>query len=256
MEHRNRVKQKISAGNVATIVGGHSLTSATIDFLGPLDFDGYWLEGEHGAVAWDEIGDMSRACDLWGKTSVMRVQANEFGRITRTLDNGASGIVVPHVNTRSQAQSVVEAARFAPVGQRGFYDGRRSYGVSDFYGSANDDTLVVVLIEEVQAIENLSEILKVDGIDVFFVAPGDLSQSMGFVGQMHHPEVQSVVDSALRQIVSEGHNAGTLGFEDTLEHYIGMGVRMFLVTYDRWLLDGAERCIKQVKSLDASSTVK
>jgi len=249
----NRVKEKLSAGQVTTVIGGHALTSATIDFLGPLDFDGYWLEGEHGSVAWNEIGDLTRACDLWGKSSVMRVHANEFGRITRTLDNGASGIVVPHVNTRSDAEQVVRAARFAPAGIRGFFPGRRSYGASDYYGTANEDTLVVVLIEEVQAVENLSDILQVDHIDVFFVAPGDLSQSMGLVGQMHHPEVRSAVDSALRLIVASGRNAGAMGFEDTLEHYIGLGVRMFLADYDDWVTNGAQGYITKVNTLSGNS---
>lgn len=247
--HGNRVKEKLNAGQVATIIGCHSLTSATIDFLGPLDFDGYWLEGEHGSVAWNQIGDLTRACDLWEKSSIMRVHANEFGRITRTLDNGASGIVVPHVNTRHEAEQVVQAARFAPVGLRGFYAGRRSYGSSHFYERSNEDTLVVVLIEEMQAVDNLSDILKVDHIDVFFVAPGDLSQSMGLVGQIHHPEVQDVVDSALSQIVSSGRHAGTLGFEDMLEHYIGLGVTMFLTSFDNWVIIGAEGYLAKVKKL-------
>lgn len=250
--HGNRVKEQLNAGGIATVIRGHTLTSDTIDFLGPQEFDGFWLEGEHGDVVWSEIGDLTRACDLWGKSSLMRVQANDIGIITRTLDNGANGIVVPHVNTMSDAEKVVQAARFAPHGNRGVYAGRRSYGSSDFYGTANEDTLVVVLIEEVQAVENLSEILTVDQIDIFFVAPGDLAQSMGLVGQQSNPEVQSLVDYALSEIVAAGRHAGAMGFEPMLEHYIGLGVKMLLANYDDWLNSGAKRYASKIQRLSAS----
>src|SRR5918999_1252822 len=95
----NRIKRKLQEGQPVTVVSGHANTDM-IDFLGQFGFDGIWLEGEHGPLSWEQIGDMSRACDLWGMTSVTRVRANEPGLITRALDCGTMGIVVPHVNTR------------------------------------------------------------------------------------------------------------------------------------------------------------
>src|SRR5688500_11309839 len=107
----NRAKEKLQAGQIAVALSGHSISSDTIDFCGQLGFDGFWIEGEHGAVTWDQIGDMSRACDLWGISSIMRVHSHEPGVITRALDRGVNGIVVPHVNTRAQAEQIVKAAR-------------------------------------------------------------------------------------------------------------------------------------------------
>ena len=112
---------------------------------------------------------------------------NLAGVIYRTLDVGAQGVVVPHVDTAEQAREVVDAGKFAPIGHRGNYGGRQSFGVEDYLTTANDETLLVVLIEDVVAIENLDEILTVDHIDCFFVAPGDLSQSMGLPGGMNNP---------------------------------------------------------------------
>ena len=86
----NRVKEKLNKGEVAIAVGGHSNTGDTIDFLGPLGFDGIWLEGEHGSVSWGGIGDLSRACDLWGMASVARLHQNDPGVITRILDLGVN----------------------------------------------------------------------------------------------------------------------------------------------------------------------
>ena len=131
------------------------------------------------------------------KRSVVRspsgASANEPWLITRTLDRGASGIVVPHVSTRDEAAAVVQAAKFGPIGLRGMFGSRRSYGVSDYYRRANEETLVVILIEEMEAIENLAAILTVDHIDAFFVAPSDLAQTMGYTGQQTHPEVQQLM---------------------------------------------------------------
>ena len=166
----NRVKQKLAAGEVATILSGTN-DPDLIDQLGPLGVDGIWLEGEHGGVDYADLGDLTRACDLWGMTSVVRVMDNDYATIYRTLDRGAQGIVVPHVNTRAEAEAVVEAGKFAPLGKRGMFTSRQGFGVGDYLHTANDQSLLIVLIEDIAAVRNLDEILKVDHIDVFFVAP-------------------------------------------------------------------------------------
>ncbi|NKB67090.1 MAG: hypothetical protein GKR89_08525 [Candidatus Latescibacteria bacterium] len=239
--HGNRVKSKLDAGGVATVLVGHSQTSDTIDFLGPLGFDGYWLEGEHGPIDWSRIGDLTRACDLWNMTSVMRVHANEPGLIGRTLDCGVSGLVVPHVDTRAQAEQVVQAARFSPAGKRGMYGGRRSYGTTDFFQQANDEILLVVLIEDILAVENLDEILQVDHIDVFFVAPTDLAQSMGRLAGSEEPQVQEVVRQTLGRIAAAGRVPGAMGSIEHLADYRDLGTRFFLTGYDAWIAEGAAR---------------
>ena len=93
----NRAKQKLKNGEIVTIVSGITHPD-DIDAVGPLGFDGIWLEGEHGSIEASELGNLTRACDLWGMTSVARINLNEQGLIYRTLDRGAQGIVVPHVN--------------------------------------------------------------------------------------------------------------------------------------------------------------
>lgn len=238
----NRVKQKLQAGEIANVLSGHSISSDSIDFCGQLGFDGFWIEGEHGAVTWDQISDMSRACDLWNMTSVMRVHQHEPGVITRALDRGVNGIVVPHVNTKAQAEQIVKATRFAPIGQRGMFSGgRRGYGDPNYIQNANEDVLLVVLIEEAEAIRNLAEIISVEHIDVFFVAPSDLAQSLGLIGQPYHPEVQAVVQRAIQQITAAGKVAGTIGLESVLQTHIQSGARFFMTSYDAWIKAGASQ---------------
>lgn len=247
--HGNRAKEKLKSGDIAVALGGHSNTGDTIDFCGPLGFDAFWIEGEHGAPGWHQIGDLSRACDLWNMASIMRLHSAEAGVITRALDLGVSGIVIPHVNSREEAEHVAQSARFAPTGRRGSYGGRRGYGDPDFFARANDEILTIVLIEEVEAVENLDDILSVDHIDVFFVAPGDLAQSMGYVGERDHPEVQAVIDGSLRRITAAGRVAGALGTETTLPRYIELGARFFLMHFDGWIATGAAAYLATIARL-------
>ena len=242
----NRIKRQLQAGQTAIAVSGHH-NADMIDFLGQFGFDGVWLEGEHGPVDWDAIGDLSRACDLWGMASVTRVNNNDPGTIMRALDRGTMGIVVPHVNTREAAEQAMKSAKFAPVGYRGMFGGRQSFGVPDYLQRANDQTLVVVLIEEIEAVNNLADILTVDNIDVFFVAPADLAQTMGHIGNHTHPDVQATIDNALAQIVAAGRTAGTLATDDNVARYRDAGVRFFLTGWPNWVAQGAKGFLQRVR---------
>ncbi len=234
----NRAKEKLQAGEAVSVISGH-MSSEIIDFLGPLGFDAAWLECEHGPVSWEQISDMTRACDLWGMASVTRVNSNDAGLITRTLDRGSMGIVVPHVNTKAAAEQAMMSAKFAPLGYRGMFGGRQSFGVPDYFHTANGQTMVVVLLEEAQALQNLEEILAVDYIDVFFVAPSDLSQTMGHIGNPGHPEVQQAIDEAIAQIVSAGRVAGTLVNDDNAASYAEKGVQFLMTSWNAWAARGA-----------------
>ena len=234
----NRVKQKLADGDLAYVISG--LTSSDdIDTFGPNGFDGVWLEGEHGNVDAALLGDLTRACDLWGMTSITRVNRNDQGLIYRTLDCGSMGICVPHVNTKAEAQNVVDGTKFAPIGHRGMYTSRQGYGVDNYFEVANSQTLVIVLIEDIVAVNNLDEILTVDHIDVFFVAPSDLATSMGLIGNLTHPDVQNTIDSALARIQAAGRTAGTLTTDATVEKYVKAGVRFLMTGVGGWITSGA-----------------
>jgi 4-hydroxy-2-oxoheptanedioate aldolase len=222
---------------VVGVVAGHHSTDM-VDWLGQFRPDAIWMECEHGPGGWEEIADFSRACDLWGCASIVRVASGDAPTITRTLDRGASGIVVPHVNTREQAQAIATASRFGPLGVRGMFGGRRSYGVTDPYADANEEVVTIVLIEEAEAIRNLDEILKVDGIDVFFVAPSDLAQTMGYTGHPGHPVVQETIDVALSRIREAGKVPGTLVTDANRERYLDLGVRFLMTSWLPWVQSG------------------
>ena len=234
----NRVRHKLDAGEPAFVIGG--MTHADdIDAIGPVGFDGVWLEGEHGGVDAADLGNLTRACDIWGMTSVVRVNRNEQGLVYRTLDRGAQAIVVPHVDTRADAQNVVAGGKFPPLGKRGLFTSRQGYGVDDYLARANDETLLIALIEDIEAWRNLDEILEVDGIGVFFVAPSDFAASMGHIGDMAHPDVQAKIEDALRRIVAAGRTAGTLAMNHNVQHFAEIGVRFFFTVTGPWIAAGA-----------------
>ena len=238
----------------------------SIDALGPSNFDGVWLEGEHGPLDYADIGNLGRACDLWGMTSLARVkkamdQVDE-NTINRHPIPGVQGIIVPHINTRAEAEMVVAASKFKndefPMGRRGMFLSRQGFGVPDYYMKANHETMAVILIEDIVAVNNLPDILKVDHIDVFHVAFADLAQcveslrfspmrrinlllllrlirssmsivacwrcvirSMGYLHDLGNPKVKEVTERAIKQIVSSGRTCGTspLSLEEAQRHH-------------------------------------
>ena len=243
----NNLKEKLANGQVTVTISG-VLSSEMVDFLGPLGFDGIWLECEHGGVTWEQLGDMTRACDLWGVTPITRVNANEPWLITRTLDRGSMGIVTPHINSREEAEKAAKSAKYAPLGYRGMFGGRQSYGVADYFGAANHQSMVVVLLEEVEALQNLDEILGVDDIDVFFVAPSDLAQTMGHLGNPGHPEVQAAIDQAIGKIVGSGRTAGTLVNDDNVDAFVAKGVKFLMTSFNAWIVRGSSDFLARVSA--------
>jgi len=235
----NPAKKKLADGGVITVVMG-DYSADMCEFLGSLGVDAVMGEMEHFTTSWEDIANMSRACDLWGMMSMVRINRNDPALITRTLDCGANGIMVPHVDTAEQARAVAVGAKYGPDGIRGQFGGRRSFGVTDYHRQANENVMTSILLEDVIAINNLPEMLQVDGIDIYWVVPGDLAQSMGYTGQVNHPEVRAVMDKALADIVKSGRVAGTLAVtEEAAERAIDMGVRALSVPWTSWIAAGA-----------------
>ena len=243
----NIAKRNLAAGKIVSVpMGPHN--GDLIEHFGPLGFDAMWLEGEHGPVDFNNIPDLTRACDVAGLSSIVRVHQNEPAVIYRTFDLGAQGITVPHVNTKQEAEAVVDAAKFGPIGNRGSFTSRQGIGVSDYYQKANDETMVIILIEDIIAVNNLDEILEVDHIDVFFVAPGDLAQTMGYPGGAGKKEVVEVVENSIKKIVASGRTAGTLSGANSVARYKELGARFFAFSWTPWLAEGAKEFHKAVQS--------
>jgi 4-hydroxy-2-oxoheptanedioate aldolase len=125
------------------------------------------------------------------------------------------------------------------------FGSRQSYGVPDYFEVANRHTLLMVLIEDIVAVRNLDEILEVDHIDVFFVAPSDLAASMGHIGDMGHPDVQRTIDDALARIQRRQRVAGTLTDKDNVARYAAAGVQFLFTNIAGWINDGAQEFMRR-----------
>jgi 4-hydroxy-2-oxoheptanedioate aldolase len=243
----NQLKNTIDKGGIGVIANG--LNNAEIcDFLGHVGFDAAFIDFEHGKVSWSELSDITRACELWGMSSLVRVNKLDEAQILRALDQGASTVMVPHVITLEDAKLAASACKYPPSGIRGVAGSRRAYGVDDYFLKANEETQCIPLIEDFEAIENLPELTKVEGIDIFYVAPSDMAASMGHVGNPDHPEVQDAIKRAIDLIINGGGIAGTLVTDDNLESFLSMGVRCVGVAWPSWIKKYGEAFIEQAQA--------
>jgi 2-keto-3-deoxy-L-rhamnonate aldolase RhmA len=245
----NSLKQKLAAGQPTTVIAPFASSAGLVELLGHFGFDGVFLDCEHGPGSWEDIEHMVRAAEVAGYSAVVRVDRNDAATITRALDRGAGGVQIPHVNTAAEAAAAVQHAKYAPLGHRGWSGWRAVFGEdpAEYPRRANAETLVVVMLEEAEALDNLNEILRVDHIDVFFVAPGDLAQSMGFPGQTDHPQVNAAIEDALRRVRAAGRTSGTLTTPATLDRHLELGVQFLYVGLAALLAPAAKEFVKRAQ---------
>ena len=208
------MKNLIKSGKPAYGVSIQFASADLVEMIGELGFDWVMLDAEHGSITPGNIGPMIMAAEIRGITPIVRPENNDPAVINKYLDRGAMGVQVPHVNTADEARTVVNACLYDPQGSRGLGGGRMAdFGwgtpTTEYVKEANRQMLVCVQIEEFAAVENLDEILAVPDIDVFFIGPTDLAQSMGHPGNNGHPDVQKVIGEIFDKIHAAGHASGT-----------------------------------------------
>lgn len=186
---------------------------AFIEVIGRAGFDFAIIDLEHGPNSVETAQDLIRAAELAGVAPVVRVKEDSTSIIGEVLDIGAAGVQVPQVNDAERAREIVRAAKFAPQGQRGMCRFVRAAGYSSqdrfqYFKEANE-TLVIVHIEGEAGLKGLAGVLGVPGIDVVFIGPYDLSQSMGVPGQVEHEKVTSAMRSITAECARKGVAVGT-----------------------------------------------
>ena len=209
----NQLKRKLAGGGV--VLGTFITLNCPdlVEIAGLAGFDYCIIDTEHGPGNPESIQHMLRAAELRGMAPIVRVTDTAATTILRPLDVGAAGIQVPRVNSPETAENVVRSAKYFPKGDRGACLTRSSRygfvpGVAEYFDEANRETLVIVHCENRQGLECLDGIAAVDGVDVVFVGPYDLSQSFGIPGQIYHPVMVDAVASALAAAKRAGKPAG------------------------------------------------
>ncbi len=206
-----------------------------IEAMGDGGMDFVILDLEHGPNDISTLGSLIRAAESRGMLPIVRVGNDD--QVGRALDLGAGGIQMPHVNSAERAQQGVELARFAPKGKRGVcrYVRAAHSGAMDrdlYFRQAND-ALVIVQVEGREGVEHLPRIIEVAGVDIVFVGVYDLSQAIGRIGQVDHPEVKAMLQNVARQCAAHDVACGT--FVESAEH-----VRQALVSGMRYLSYGVD----------------
>jgi 2-dehydro-3-deoxyglucarate aldolase len=235
---RLRTKQKL-LGTMITLP-----SSATAEVLAGVGFDWFFVDGEHGALETADVLAILQAVDR-DVPCVVRVPAAEEVPIKRMLDLGAAGIIAPQVNTAEQAAGVVRFARYAPQGARGVGLARaHGYGFrfKEYVDSANDEVAVIVQAEHVHAVENIEEIVKIEGIDAVLLGPYDLAASLGRMGQVEDPTVVDAISHVTKTCGEAGLPLGIFGITaDAVRPYVERGYTLIVAGVDTVLLGGAAR---------------
>ena len=209
MLEKNKVKLKLKRGELCLSAMFPFYSPPLVELLGRCGTDAITFDSEHGSLDISQIEDLARACELVGVTPLCRVPAGRQEIILRTLDAGVMGVIVPHVKTRDDAEEIVSSVKYPPWGRRGMAMTARAPGymgmsVDDYITQANNETMVIVQIEDPEGVENVESIVSVKGLDGVFIGRNDLTLAMGFTGNVSAPEVQKAIEKVASMTLKAG----------------------------------------------------
>jgi 4-hydroxy-2-oxoheptanedioate aldolase len=241
----NQMKARFASDNPAFGLSVMIPSPQTVEMAAGVGFDWVLIDCEHGSIGIESVEPMIMAAEAAGLTPIVRPASNAARNIQQVLDLGAMGVQVPHVMTAQDARAAVAAVKYHPLGIRSMAAGIRAqkYGTmstDDYIETANRETLVCIQLEDAEAIDNADEILNVEGVDVFFIGPSDLSQSMGHPGNPKAAPVAKAIDDTLAKIVAANRTPGMPASTDTVRAVVAKGVR-YIYTHVPKLLSSAAR---------------
>lgn len=246
---RNPARERLEAGELALGIGLRQ--ARTVDIAKAMKscgFDWLFIDMEHNAMDVDVACQISVAAQDAGVTPIVRVPGFQHFHATRVLDGGAMGIVVPHVDDAETARRMVDNCRYPPIGHRSVTGTLpqidfQSLPVAEATRLINETTLLVIMLETPQAIDNVEEIAAVPGIDVLLIGTNDLCMEMGIPGQVDDPRIAEIYQRVIAACRANGLYAGLGGvYEPNLmQRYIALGMQFVLVGSDLSLLMAAAR---------------
>lgn len=198
------------------------------------------IDWEHSQISRERIEDLIRASDVHKVPAIVRVPGHAPESVASVLDAGAAGVLVPRVSTAAQAKAAVMATRYPPIGERGVGPGRAAaygYKIPDYLKSANDSIVLAVQVETAEGLANVEDIVQVEGVDVIFIGPGDLSVSIDAMG----PAGQDKLNAAIEKITKAARAAGkAVGIfrpsADDIGKWSAAGISFYLLASDTMFL--------------------
>jgi 2-keto-3-deoxy-L-rhamnonate aldolase RhmA len=236
----NHLKNKLLAGELAIGMGVvHLRGMNTAGIAEACGFDWLFIDMEHNAMSIDTATQMSVAALPTNVTPLVRIPGHEHYHASRALDGGAMGIVAPHVDTPEQARAIVNACKFPPLGHRSLTAPAPQLGfapksVAEAIEILNANTLVVIMLESPEAIDNADAIAAIEGVDALLIGTNDLCAEMGIPGQFGHEKVLAAFERMIEATTKHGISAGMGGIYDQVltEKIVQMGVRLLLAGSD------------------------
>ncbi|MEW5860172.1 MAG: aldolase/citrate lyase family protein [Cyanobacteriota bacterium] len=250
----NQLKRKLKRGEVVLGPFINCAYPAFIEICGHAGFDFAVIDMEHGALNTLVAEDLCRAADCVGLAPIIRIRKNDAPQIQRALDIGSAGVQVPQIETQSDAADVVRGAKYSPLGSRGlsFYTRAGVYAAAgtQITNQLNEESLIVIHVEGIRGVENIEEIVSVPHIDVIFLGPYDLSQSLGIPGQVQDSRVIELMQKCVTTIRNAGKAVGTFTDNpETAKQWIDAGVQYITLGVDVGIfLRACEALVKAVRT--------
>jgi len=213
-------------------------------------FDGVWLDQEHTGITIAQIEESARAARGIGMDSFVRLAATDYATVMRPLEAGAGGVMAAQVRSAKETADVVRWAKFFPQGLRGVngtgVDGRFStMKITDYFAKANSETLVAIQIEHADAVAEVEKIAAIPDVDLLFIGPADLGQSMGIVGQWDHPQIWQAIERVAKAAAAAKIHWAILPLGPAYaKRCVDLGCKMLSISMDVWTVQKGIRAVK------------
>lgn len=238
MRNENFLQKKLASGQ--PVIGTWSVipSAVTVDIIASTGVDFIIIDSEHGPINFETAQNMVMACESRGVSPVMRVATIDEGDILKALDIGVHAIQIPNISSKEDVLKVIEFSKYPPLGNRGFSPFTRANNYSKKNASslperANKNTLVAINIEGKEAIDNIDEILELDGLDILFIGLFDLSKALGMPGKTDSPEVFDYLSFLTKKITMAGKIPGTIATDRSKCHqFLEMGLKYIVYLVD------------------------
>jgi 4-hydroxy-2-oxoheptanedioate aldolase len=252
------LKKRIKQGETLNGCWLNLGSSVTAEIVGLAGFDWVLIDIEHGAGGEKDVLFQLQALEHTPSAPIVRVESSDRQRIHRVLDLGAEGIMCPRINDANEAKEVVSGLHYPPEGSRGVAKMVRATGFGQNFSAyreeAKDNIVGIVQIETIEVLDHLDDIAALEGVDVLFIGPADLSMAMGIFGQFDHPLFKEAISSTVNAAKKAGKATGILLFNpDDYTTYHEMGIRMIACGADAtFVADGARTMVNKLHDLRSS----
>ncbi len=240
----NKFKAALRAGQVQYGLWLGLADTYSAEICAGAGFDWLLIDAEHGPNELRSILAQQQSIAAYASQPVVRPPQGDAVLIKQLLETGIQTVLVPMVDSAAQAKELVRAMRYPPQGMRGVGSvlarASRWGRIEDYLERANDEVCLLVQVETITGLENLTEITAVDGVDGVFFGAVDLAASMGYLGASEHPEVVAAIEAGLREVAASGKGGGVLSANETMvRRYLAAGASFVAVGVDTLLLANA-----------------